>query len=123
MRQRTAKRKMECISDLFRNLSKNKKSLTVFIIDGEPKHESYLSLLKEASDETATELKTCRFFSDNTTTEKMYWAVADYSSRGNIGALLVMLPLPKHIDKDKVFSAIPQEKDIRRAIERIIEPC
>lgn len=46
------------------------------------------------------------------TTEDYIAAVRLLSQRGDIDAVLVQLPLPKHVDRAEVLSAIPLSKDV-----------
>jgi methylenetetrahydrofolate dehydrogenase (NADP+)/methenyltetrahydrofolate cyclohydrolase len=47
-----------------------------------------------------------------TTTEQMLALVAELNSRDDIDGILVQLPLPKHIDSQRVLLAVSPEKDV-----------
>lgn len=51
-------------------------------------------------------------FPNEVTTEELVNAVNSYGTDTAIDAIMVELPLPKHIDKDTVLNAIPADKDV-----------
>jgi methylenetetrahydrofolate dehydrogenase (NADP+)/methenyltetrahydrofolate cyclohydrolase len=49
---------------------------------------------------------------ETTTTEELLALVSKLNSQETIDGILVQMPLPKHIDSDKIFSAISPSKDV-----------
>lgn len=49
---------------------------------------------------------------DETTEEKLLSLIAELNGRTDVNGILVQLPLPKHIDEDKVIKAIDPSKDV-----------
>ena len=50
--------------------------------------------------------------SENTTEEKLLSIIDELNERSDITGILVQLPLPKHIDEDKVIKRISPQKDV-----------
>ena len=50
--------------------------------------------------------------SENTTEEKLLSIIDELNERSDITGILVQLPLPKHIDEDKVIKRISPKKDV-----------
>ncbi len=50
--------------------------------------------------------------SENTTEEKLLSIIDELNERSDITGILVQLPLPKHIDEDKVIKRIDPKKDV-----------
>lgn len=49
---------------------------------------------------------------EDTSEEKLLELIADLNKRTDVNGILVQLPLPKHIDEDKVIKAIDPKKDV-----------
>lgn len=49
---------------------------------------------------------------ENTTEDKLLDMIAELNERADVNGILVQLPLPKHIDEDKVIKAIDPKKDV-----------
>lgn len=49
---------------------------------------------------------------EETTETELLTLIADLNDKADVNGILVQLPLPKHIDEDKVIKAISPEKDV-----------
>ncbi len=49
---------------------------------------------------------------EETTQEELLSLIADLNTRADVNGILVQLPLPSHIDEDKVIQAIDPKKDV-----------
>ena len=49
---------------------------------------------------------------DDATEEEVLKVVADYNADPNVHGILVQLPMPDHIDEERVLGAIDYEKDV-----------
>lgn len=49
---------------------------------------------------------------EETTEEKLLQLIADLNKKEEVNGILVQLPLPSHIDEDKIIRAIAPEKDV-----------
>ncbi len=49
---------------------------------------------------------------EETTEEELLWLIDELNKREDINGILVQLPLPKHIDEEKVILAISPKKDV-----------
>ena len=49
---------------------------------------------------------------EETTEEELLGLIGELNGKGKVNGILVQLPLPKHIDEDRVLTAISPEKDV-----------
>lgn len=85
--------------------------LTVILVGEDPGSVSYVTGKAKACAEVGINNSTVRL-SDKTTEEELLTLIAQLNTDDAVDGILVQLPLPKHIDSDKVIAAINQEKDV-----------
>jgi methylenetetrahydrofolate dehydrogenase (NADP+)/methenyltetrahydrofolate cyclohydrolase len=86
-------------------------SLAVILVGDDPASLSYVTAKEKALAEAGMESRDIRLPAD--TTEKALLAIiSDLNKNENIHGILVQLPLPKHINEEKVLSVIFPEKDV-----------
>jgi methylenetetrahydrofolate dehydrogenase (NADP+) / methenyltetrahydrofolate cyclohydrolase len=83
-----------------------------FVLVGEnPSSQSYVRMKGKACDDLGFYSITEKL-PDNTSDQKVLQLVNQFNSDPKIHGILVQLPLPKHIDEDKVITAIDYRKDV-----------
>ena len=88
-----------------------KPHLVVVLVGENPASKIYVRNKKLAAEKvgiksTIIELK------ENTTEDKLLSIIKDLNKDNDVTGILVQLPLPKHIDKNKVIMAISPKKDV-----------
>lgn len=85
--------------------------LAVVIVGSDPASEVYVRNKHKACGEVGmySEVHT---FPENTTEEELLSLVEKLNNDGNINGILVQLPLPRHLDSEKVILAINPDKDV-----------
>jgi len=85
--------------------------LAVVLVGEDPASQSYVKAKERACIKAG--IKSTVIRKDNTITEKeLLDLVSELNNDKDIHGLLVQLPLPKHIDEDKVIDAIDISKDV-----------
>lgn len=91
--------------------SKIKPGLAVVLVGQDPASQIYVDFKKKASEEVGIELQS--FECDEDFPEKkLLKLIKKLNESRSIHGILVQLPLPDHIDEEKVISAIIPEKDV-----------
>ena len=86
-------------------------TLAVILVGNDPASAVYVGNKKKACEyigihSVAYELP------EETTEEELLKLIYELNYRNDINGILVQLPLPKHIDKNKIINAISPEKDV-----------
>lgn len=86
-------------------------SLAVIIVGNDPASRVYVNNKKKACEVTG--IKSYEYaLPEQTTEEELLRLIDDLNSNSEINGILCQLPLPKHIDENKVIDAIASEKDV-----------
>lgn len=85
--------------------------LTVILIGNDPASHSYVNGKKKASEEVGISSEIIKF--DATITEdELLDKIQELNKDPNVHGILVQLPLPEHIDEQKVIETIDPQKDV-----------
>ena len=90
---------------------KNVPGLVAILIGDNPASESYVRGKAKACEEIGMRAVTERHPSDMTE-KALLDLIESYNKNNKFNGILVQLPLPKHIDEDKVIEAISPTKDV-----------
>lgn len=85
--------------------------LVVVLVGEDPGSVSYVRGKGKASDEVGFRNTTLKY-PDTISEDELLKVIDDLNNDDEVDGILVQLPLPKHIDSDKVISAIRKEKDV-----------
>lgn len=85
--------------------------LAVVIVGEDPASQSYVGMKGKACEELGIYSQTIRLPAE-TSEEKLLAIVNDLNNDDRINGILVQLPLPKHIDENKVLELIDPNKDV-----------
>lgn len=100
------KEKISALKEKGKNIS-----LAVVLVGNDPASQVYVRNKIKACEEVGIE--SCSYtLPEDTPQEKLEELVEALSEDENINGILVQLPLPKHIDAEKVLKLIPREKDV-----------
>ena len=88
-----------------------KKIFAAVLVGDNPANASFLKQKEKAAKELGLDFRIYEF-PENSETEQLKKEISKISGLKNVGAVLVQLPLPAHIDARLVLSAIPKEKDV-----------
>ena len=86
-------------------------NLVVILVGEDPGSVSYVTGKAKAATEIGIRNTTLRY-PDTITEKELLDVIAELNANEDIDGILVQLPLPKHIDEDKVIKAIAVEKDV-----------
>lgn len=86
-------------------------TLAVVLVGEDPASQVYVRNKKNACEYVGIRSLSFELPSD-TTESKLLELINDLNSRRDVDGILVQLPLPKHIDEDKVIEAIDPKKDV-----------
>lgn len=86
-------------------------NLVVILVGEDPGSVSYVTGKAKAATEIGIRNATLRY-PDTITEKELLDVIAELNANEDIDGILVQLPLPKHIDEDKVIKAIAVEKDV-----------
>ncbi len=85
--------------------------LTVILIGDDPASHSYVNGKEKASNEVGIESEIIRL--ESTITEEfLLEKINELNKNENVNGILVQLPLPEHINEQKVIETIAPEKDV-----------
>lgn len=91
--------------------SGSRPKLRVVLVGQNPASASYVGMKEKACAEVGMEYECLRF--DETVSEsEVLAAIAETNADDGVHGLIVQLPLPAHVDKRKVVSAIDPRKDV-----------
>lgn len=85
--------------------------LAVILVGKNPASVSYVSGKRKALAEVGMEDRSIEL-EENTTEEELLSLIEKLNADNSVHGILVQLPLPKHINEDKVIMAIKPEKDV-----------
>ena len=85
--------------------------LVVILVGEDPGSVSYVTGKAKASAEVGIRNTTIRK-PESISEAELLGIIADLNADEGVDGILVQLPLPKHIDEDKVIAAIDKEKDV-----------
>lgn len=85
--------------------------LSVIIIGDDPASHSYVNGKEKASKQVGISSDVFRLPED-TTEEALLEKISELNNDSSVHGILVQLPLPKHIDENKVIEAIQPNKDV-----------
>ena len=86
-------------------------SLAVVLVGSNPASVSYVTGKRKALAELGIEDRTV-LLPESTTERELLQIICDLNLDDSVDGILVQLPLPKHIDEDKVIGWIDPEKDV-----------
>lgn len=85
--------------------------LVVILVGADPGSVSYVKGKAKASAEVGIRNTTIRR-PDTITEDELLGMIAELNADDGVDGILVQLPLPKHIDEDKIIAAIDKSKDV-----------
>lgn len=86
-------------------------TLAVILVGENPASQVYVKNKIKATEYVG--MKSLSFYlPENSTEEQVEETVKNLANDHNVDGILVQLPLPKHLDENKVLSLIPAEKDV-----------
>lgn len=106
LKQQVADKVKECV-----NAGHRAPQLLVILIGEDPGSMSYVKGKARDAEEVGFLGTTVRL-PESTTEAELLSMIDDYNNDPEIDGLLVQLPLPRHIDEQKVIAAIAPEKDV-----------
>ena len=86
-------------------------TLAVILVGNDPASTVYVGNKKKACEYTGINSKSFEL-PEETTEEELLKLIKDLNEDESVNGILVQLPLPKHIDEDKVIRAIDPDKDV-----------
>ena len=86
-------------------------TLAVILVGNDPASTVYVGNKKKACEYTGINSKSFELPED-TTEEELLKLIKELNEDDSVNGILVQLPLPKHIDEDKVIRAIDPDKDV-----------
>ena len=101
------------LENIKKEIEKNdyKPTLAVILVGDDPASQIYVSVKEKACEKIGIKSLTCRFSSD-ISNDELYKKIDELNNNDDVDAILVQLPLPKHIDKTEVINRISPEKDV-----------
>lgn len=88
-----------------------KPHLAAILVGHDGGSETYVAHKVKACEQCGFNSTVIRF-EDNVTEEELLKAIADLNSNDDVDGFIVQLPLPKHIDEQKIIEAIDFRKDV-----------
>lgn len=85
--------------------------LVVILVGEDPASQSYVKSKGKDAEQVGFE-GTTLFMPEETTEQQLLEKIAELNADDTVDGILVQLPLPKHIDEDRVIEAIAVEKDV-----------
>jgi methylenetetrahydrofolate dehydrogenase (NADP+)/methenyltetrahydrofolate cyclohydrolase len=85
--------------------------LVTILVGDDPASHTYIRLKHKAAAEAGIDAVDVRLPAE-TTEEELLTMVAGYNASDDVDAILVQLPLPDHIDEEKVIRAVVPAKDV-----------
>ena len=86
-------------------------TLAVILVGNDPASTVYVGNKKKACEYTGINSKSFEL-PEETTEEELLKLIKELNEDETVNGILVQLPLPKHIDEDKVIRAIDPDKDV-----------
>ena len=85
--------------------------LAVILVGEDPASQSYVKSKGRDAEQVGYKSTTVRL-PEQTSEEELLELIAKLNADDTVDGILVQLPLPAHIDEDRVIEAIPHEKDV-----------
>jgi methylenetetrahydrofolate dehydrogenase (NADP+)/methenyltetrahydrofolate cyclohydrolase len=85
--------------------------LATVLVGDDPASHIYIDLKQKAAQEAGMEARDLKLPAD-TSEEELLATIAELNADDGVDGLLVQLPLPGHIDENRVIEAIAPEKDV-----------
>ncbi len=85
--------------------------LATVLVGDEPASHIYIDLKQKAARQAGMEARDLKLPAD-TSEEELLATIAELNAADDVDGLLVQLPLPDHIDENRVIEAIAPEKDV-----------
>jgi methylenetetrahydrofolate dehydrogenase (NADP+)/methenyltetrahydrofolate cyclohydrolase len=85
--------------------------LATVLVGDDPASHIYIDLKQKAASQAGMEARDLKLPA-NTSEEELLATIADVNADDGVDGLLVQLPLPDHIDENRVIEAIAPEKDV-----------
>ena len=86
-------------------------TLAVILVGNDPASTVYVGNKKKACEYTGINSRSFEL-PEETTQEELMKLIKDLNEDESVNGILVQLPLPKHLDEDKVIRAISPDKDV-----------
>lgn len=86
-------------------------ALAVILVGNDPASTVYVGNKKKACEYTGINSRSFEL-PEETTQEELMKLIKDLNEDDSVNGILVQLPLPKHLDEDKVIRAISPDKDV-----------
>ena len=86
-------------------------TLAVILVGNDPASTVYVGNKKKACEYTGINSRSFEL-PEETTQEELMKLIDDLNKDDSVNGILVQLPLPKHLDEDKVIRAISPDKDV-----------
>ena len=90
---------------------KRQPCLVTILVGDDPASKVYVANKEKACNEVGI-LPIVERFNENITEESLLYVIEMYNNNENVDGILVQLPLPNHINGDKVLNAINPKKDV-----------
>lgn len=85
--------------------------LAVILVGEDPASQSYVKSKGKDAEQVGYKSTTIRL-PEETSEQRLLEIIADLNNDDTVDGILVQLPVPKHINEDKVIAAISHEKDV-----------
>jgi len=85
--------------------------LATVLVGDDPASHIYIDLKQKAAEKAGMEARDLKLPAD-TSEEDLLAAIADLNADEGVDGVLVQLPLPDHIDENRIIEAIAPEKDV-----------
>lgn len=85
--------------------------LAVILVGEDPASQSYVKSKGKDAEQVGFKSTTIRL-PEETTEEELLKIIANLNADNTVDGVLVQLPVPRHIDEDRVIEAIAHEKDV-----------
>jgi methylenetetrahydrofolate dehydrogenase (NADP+)/methenyltetrahydrofolate cyclohydrolase len=85
--------------------------LATVLVGDDPASHIYIDLKQKAAQQAGMEARDLKLSAD-TSEEELLATIAELNADDDVDGLLVQLPLPDHIDENRVIEAIAPEKDV-----------
>lgn len=85
--------------------------LVVILVGEDPASQSYVKGKARDAEEVGFKSTTIRR-NEYISEEDLLWTISELNADDSVDGVLVQLPLPRHINEDKVIAAIAKEKDV-----------
>ncbi|MFB6094242.1 MAG: bifunctional methylenetetrahydrofolate dehydrogenase/methenyltetrahydrofolate cyclohydrolase FolD [Halanaeroarchaeum sp.] len=86
-------------------------TLATVLVGEDPASETYVEMKQRDCDEVGIETRDVRLPED-VPAEELYDLLADLNADDDVNGILVQMPVPDHVDTDRVLRSIDPEKDV-----------